>query len=235
MDSPADPALTAAFEHASAIPGWLTEEQAVTLWREAVRVGESAHVLEIGSHLGRSTTVLASAGPRLTAIDPFEPDWRYGRHDTRQILEANLNAAGVRDRVRIIVGRSTEVRRAWSEPIDLLYIDGKHDFWTVSDDLLWTQHLPRGGRLLVHDAFSSLGVTLALLVRVLPSRTLRYVGRTGSLAMFEVARPRPADRLAMLAQVPWWTRNLVIKVLLRLGLAGAARVVFGHTDAADPY
>ena len=35
--------------------------------------------------------------------------------------------------------------------VDLLYIDGKHDYWTLSDDLQWTDHLPRCGAVLVHD------------------------------------------------------------------------------------
>ena len=59
--------------------------------------------------------------------------------------------------------------------MDLLYIDGKHDYWTFTDDLRWAAFLPEGGRVLVHDAFSSIGVTLGVLARVLPSSSLRYL------------------------------------------------------------
>jgi hypothetical protein len=38
----------------------------------------------------------------------------------------------------------------------------------------------------------------------------------------------------MLAELPWWLRNLVVKVLLRLRLRPLARVL-GHADTADPY
>ena len=43
-----------------------------------------------------------------------------------------------------------------------------------------------------------------------------------------------ADRLRMLAELPWWLRNVGIKVLLRLRLYPLARLV-GHHDRADPY
>jgi hypothetical protein len=72
---------------------------------------------------------------------------------------------------------------------------------------------------------------------VLPSRRLRYLDRIGSLARFEVAAASPvsrADRLRILAELPWWLRNVGIKVLLRLRLYPLARLA-GHSDRADPY
>ena len=43
-----------------------------------------------------------------------------------------------------------------------------------------------------------------------------------------------ADRVRILAELPWWLRNVGIKVLLRLRLYPLARLV-GHADRADPY
>jgi hypothetical protein len=86
----------------------------------------------------------------------------------------------------------------------------------------------------VHDAFSSVGVTLALLVHALPARDLTYVGRTGSLATFVKRRPTVRDRLRMVAQLPWWARNLVVKILLRLRLRCLAGLL-GHRGEYDPY
>ncbi|EWT02887.1 hypothetical protein N865_00665 [Intrasporangium oryzae NRRL B-24470] len=225
-----------AWQAAGTVPGWLTEAQARVLWHETRRAGRRAHVVEIGSHRGRSTVVIASALTQghLTAIDAFVAGERYGGPATRAVLEDNLVQAGVRDRVEIIADRSGHVRRRWGEAIDLLWVDGKHDYWTCSDDLRWATFLPSGGRVLVHDAFSSLGVTLALLVHVLPSSQLRYLGRTGSLAVLEVGTPTRQDRARFARQLPWWVRNVGIKVLLRLRLRGLARR-FGHTDRCDPY
>lgn len=235
MDAAPPSDFQSAFDFAQQIEGWLTADQAHVLWVEATKTAVDSVVVEIGSHRGRSTIMLAAGSPsRVTAVDPFVPDWRYGRPDTMASFKANLAAAGLADRVRLLAETSLAVRRRWTEPIGLLYIDGKHDYWTVSDDLRWAEFVVPGGRVLVHDAFSSIGVTLALLRQVLASRTVAYVDRTGSLARFEVRRPTLTDRIAFLAQLPWWLRNVIVKLSLRLRLRIITRLL-GHTDSADPY
>jgi predicted O-methyltransferase YrrM len=225
-----------AFAAAEPLPGWLTRDQARCLYDEAARVPRDGTVVEIGSHHGRSSIVLASAlsTARFVAIDPFGAEWRYGGADTEEAFRANVARAGVADRVRVVVARSQAERPGWSDPLDLVYVDGKHDLWSAADDFRWAAHLRPGGRLLVHDAFSSLGVTLAVLAHLLPSRTLRYRDRIGSLAVFERAAPSMGDRWRIACQLPWFVRNLVIKVLLRLRARPVARAL-GHHDTADPY
>ncbi len=225
-----------AFALASDVPGWLTEDQARVLYDAASAVPPGGRIVEIGSHHGRSTILLASGAREVTvtAVDPFPGDWRYGGPDTEARFRSNTARAGVTGAIDLRVSASADARACWDGPADLVYIDGKHDYWTVRDDLRWTSVVPAGGTVLVHDAFSSLGVTLALLRDVLPSTRLRYAGRTGSLARLEVVAPRPADRARMLGELPWWLRNLVVKVLLRLRLRPLARVL-GHHDTADPY
>ena len=75
-----------------------------------------------------------------------------------------------------------------------------------------------GGALLVHDAFSSVGVTLALLRGVVFAGEWRYRGRAGSLAEYVRApvsgRARAGNAAAQLAQLPWFARNLVVKALI---------------------
>ena len=88
--------------------------------------------------------------------------------------------------------------------------------------------------MIVHDCYSSIGVTLSVLRHVLPAANLRYVSRTGSLATFQVGHPNGADRRRVLAEIPWWLRNVVIKVLLRLKLRPIARLL-GHDGVYDPY
>ena len=46
---------------ASQVPGWLTHDQARVLYDEAAAVPAGGCVVEIGSHHGRSTVVLAAA------------------------------------------------------------------------------------------------------------------------------------------------------------------------------
>ena len=219
------------------VPGWLTRQQAALLWDEVAAVSPGpARVVEVGSHQGRSTCVLAAArrDALVTAIDPFVLTRRYAGPAVRDLLAANLERLGVADRVHVVALPSRQVRLDWDGPVDVLHIDGLHDYWTVTDDLRWVEHVVPSGCVLVHDAFSSVGVTLALLVHVLPGRRLRYEGRTGSMARFVLAPPTGRDRLRMLAELPWWVRNVVVKVLLRLRWTRVAALL-GHTGPDDPY
>ena len=227
-----------AWPRVAGVPGWLTRDQADLLWTSCLAAGPRAEVLEVGSHEGRSTVLLGLAvgevDGRLTAVDPFDPRWRYGVDGTEQRMRARLEDAGVTDRVDVLVARSGDLRRTWSRPLDLVYVDGGHDYPTVRDDLRWAEHLPRGGRLLLHDAFSSVGVTSALLLHVLPGRQLAYEQRRGSLAVLVRRPPTPRDRLRLLTPMPWFARNLLVKVVLRARLRPLARLL-GHRDTADPY
>jgi len=212
------PNFAFAYARAEAIGGWMTRDQGFALWSEARLVAPGGRIVEIGSHQGRSTVILALAAPAATvvAVDPFVGGTLFGGLATKDKFRANIAQAGVDAQVDLRQTKSTDLRPAWNEQIDLLYIDGKHDYWTVSDDLRWTEHVPQAGRVLIHDCYSSIGVTLGVLRHVLPSSRLRYLDRTGSLARFEVGRPSRADRLRILGELPWWIRNVLIKVVLRV-------------------
>ena len=223
---------------ADRIPGWLTRAQGRLLYDEALALPPGATILEIGSHQGRSTVVLGkvadAAEGQVIAIDPFVEGRLFGGAPTKTKFLDHLQEAEVGHVVRHVEDYSTKARVRWDEPFDYLYIDGKHDFWTFTDDLRWSVFLPSGAPVLVHDAFSSIGVTLGILARVLFSRHLTYVSREGSMALFRTTPPGLADRLRIVREMPWWIRNVGIKVLLRLRLRPLARLV-GHDSPYDPY
>lgn len=227
-----------AWEQAGRIPGWLKEGQARLLWDEAVVLPRGATILEIGSHQGRSTVVLGHAarlsGGTVLAVDPFVEGRLFGGLSTHDAFARNIDTAGLEDVVELIQDYSTRLRPTWARDLDLLYIDGKHDYWTLSDDLLWAEHLPAGAAVVIHDCFSSIGVTLGILRHVLFGSRLAYERRSGSQAVFRVRRPTMEDRARILREMPWWIRNVVVKVLLRLRLRGLARVL-GHDSPYDPY
>jgi hypothetical protein len=208
------------------------------LWEAVHRLPVGGRIVEIGSHQGRSTVVLGRAarerGVRLTAVDPFVDGRMFGGEPTRGLFEKNIAAAGLADVVELITEYSTRLRPRWTRPLDLLYIDGKHDYWTFTDDLRWSERLTAGGEILVHDCFSSIGVTSGVLVTVLAGRRYSYLDRTGSLARFQRRPPGPGDRARILRELPWFVRNVGIKVLLRLRLYPLARAV-GHAGRSDPY
>ncbi|MGH2857995.1 MAG: class I SAM-dependent methyltransferase, partial [Solirubrobacteraceae bacterium] len=95
------------------------------------------------------------------------------------------------------------------------------------------------GTLLIHDSFSSVGVTLAILTRLMGARDFTYCGRSRSLAEYRrAAEPlttaaRLRSAAAQLAQLPWFARNVAIKLALVAGRPAAARRL-GHRSG-DPW
>ena len=223
----------AAAAPASAEPeGWLTDAQASRLRARAAAAGDGT-IVEIGSFRGRSTVVIAQAashGAAVVAIDPHAGSDRgpqeIGADSVRgnadhEAFIANLAAAGVSDRVRHVRKLSADALGDVEGPLAMLYVDGAHRFAPARDDIArWGARVAPGGVMLVHDSFSSVGVTGALLAECAAGGSWRYAGRTGSLAEYErlpaplsgAARARDAAR--QLAQLPWFARNVLFKVLV---------------------
>ncbi len=234
------------------IEGWLTDAQAERLWNRAQELPAGATVVEIGSFQGRSTVVTALGLPPdtvLTAIDPHGGNDR-GPQEFRgkeaeaetdhHVFLANLERAGVRDRVRYVREFSHDAHGEVDGEIDLLYIDGAHRFVPARDDIVtWGARVAPGGTLLIHDSFSSVGVTLAILSVLAPSSDWEYVGRSGSMAEYRRAELSPRQhrrsRNDQLAQVPWFLSNVVIKVLILARLRPVARALGFPDDKPWPY
>ena len=121
--------------------------------------------------------------------------------------------------------------------IDVLYVDGAHRYGPARADIRdWGTRVKPGGRLLIHDSFSSIGVTAAILRELLLSDRFRYVTRSRSLAVYIVG-PKPgraASACRQLAQLPWFAKNVALKVLLTLGLGKLLRRL-GRTPPDWPY
>ena len=82
--------------------------------------------------------------------------------------------------------------------------------------------------MLIHDSFSSVGVTLAIVRELVPGRRFRYVGRSRSLTEYRADLPvsdvgRITNGVVQLGQLPWFARNLALKVALTLGYGSLAR------------
>lgn len=245
------PELDDALAAVADVEGWLTPGQAERLWARARQLEPGARVVEIGSYHGRSAIVLAMAAPadaEIVAIDPHAGNDRgpqqiegtasEGERDNAA-FRANLARTGVEGRVRHVRLPSQSALDELPGEVDLLYIDGAHRYGPARDDIAhWGARVRPGGRMLVHDAYSSIGVTLAILRLLLVSREFRYVGRTGSLAEYRreplSGAARPRNTLRQAAPLPWFVRNVVIKVLLVLRLRPLTRLL-GHRSGDWPY
>ena len=168
--------------------------------------------------------------------DPGEIDgFRLEAAADRITFERNLVAAGVRHRVRHVGTRSADAHGAVHGEIDVLYIDGAHRYAAARADVRdWGRRVRDGGTLLVHDAFSSVGVTGAIVRELMFGRRFRYVGRSRSLAEYraDLSGSGPAARVrnavAQLAQLGWFARNVGVKVLLTLGVGRVLRRLGRH-------
>lgn len=234
------------------VEGWLSDDQVAALHFAAASVPASGTIVEIGSFRGRSTIVLAAAskdGVEVVAIDPHAGNDRgpqeiagYAEEAAtdNEVFRSNLANAGVLDRVRHVRAFSDAAHDDVDGNIDMLFIDGAHRYAPARDDIVdWGERIRDGGSMYIHDTFSSVGVTLAVLVKVAFNRRWHYLGRNGSLTGYR-ASMGPGDRagvsssLRQIGSLPWFARNLVIKVLIVAKLGRLTRV-FGHRQPTWPY
>lgn len=228
------------------VKGWMSPDQAERLYRAAASTRPGDQVVEIGSFQGRSTIVLAHGAPidvPIVAIDPHAGNDRGPQEiegfeaaaagDHEQFL-ANLSAAGVSDRVRHVRAFSDAAHGEVQGAVAVLYIDGAHRYSPARADIVdWGARVAPGGTMLIHDSFSSVGVTLAILRELVPGSRFRYVGRSRSLTEYRAdldgtTRSRAVNALAQLAQLPWFVKNLLVKVLISVRLGGVLKAITGR-------
>jgi predicted O-methyltransferase YrrM len=245
-------AVERALEIVADVDGWMSPDQGRRLFEAASVVPPGGRIVEIGSYHGRSTVLLALAADTSTvvvAIDPhaghdrgpqqFAGTRAQGERDHRA-FRATLERARVTHRITHLRLPSQGAHAAMSGQIDLLYIDGAHRYQPASDDLRrWGRRVEMGGTMFVHDAFSSVGVTAALMRHVTFGRTFAYIGRTRSLAEYRRVdvcgpRERAVNTLRQVLELAWFTRNVAIKLAIVARLRPIARALAGR-DPEWPY
>jgi predicted O-methyltransferase YrrM len=162
-------AFAYAYRKIRTIEGFLAPGQEKWFFSAVRSLPNSATVVEIGAYLGRSTASLALAcrgtDRHIFSIDIFggvyddvrNTPWQdsFERNFLAEWCE-NMKRVHVTDHVTPLRGQSVDIGRDWSKPINLLFIDGSHQYTDVVTDFeTFFPHVVEGGIVALHDVTPS--------------------------------------------------------------------------------
>jgi cephalosporin hydroxylase len=182
------------------IEGWLGDDEAdllIAVTARALAVHEKPHsIVEVGSYCGRSTVVFGSVakslstGAKIYSIDVH--DGKVGALDqgiingapTLQSFKRNIGAANLTDYVETIQKYSYDVK--WDKPIQMLFIDGLHDYTNVARDFFqFEQWVVLGGYIAFHDFADYFPGVKSFVNEILGTGRYREVYCVGSMMVVE--------------------------------------------------
>jgi predicted O-methyltransferase YrrM len=161
------------------INGWLTENEAIGLYKTAKKLDKNAVVVEIGSWQGKSTICIAKGlkSGKIWAIDPFNADGGFDttshedyikrKRDTDllSIFEHNIRKFNVAEKIVTKKGYSYDLHNEFNS-INFLFIDGDHSIEGCRKDYeLYARKIVKGGFIAFHDYYEDrceLGPTLVV-------------------------------------------------------------------------
>jgi len=151
------------------IEGWLLLIESAELYLLSKQINSSNPIIcEIGVWKGKSSYIFAKGlkpNGILYSIDPFDGDGDIASKDSYKNGIENLNISLLQnfentmkkyflwERIRVLPFLSAQARSKFFETkIDLLFIDGNHDYDAVKEDyFLWSGLIPPGGVIVLHD------------------------------------------------------------------------------------
>jgi predicted O-methyltransferase YrrM len=203
------------------VPGWLTDEEGEALYELARSCTGKGVIVEIGSWKGKSTVCLgigSQEGERVPvyAIDPHA-DYRFGDFKT------NVERARIAELVRPIASLSQTAADRFEEPIELLFVDGSHEYDLVLEDFeKWVPKVVDGGWVAFHDTTWTAGPRKVVGQAVYRSRRFkdtRFV--VGSLTVARKVEEnsvldRARNRYVLGVKTAFWLGSTALKKQRRL-------------------
>lgn len=145
-------------ERVGKVYGWLKPHEAEVLERLAL----GKVVMEIGCYMGRSTVAMVPGAYKVICIDSFlfgkekhkrdengRPIPPAVKPDTREVFERNTKRW--MGKIELYEMNTLKAVKLEWEPIDLLFIDGGHDYETVLSDCGFLKWVIPGGYAIFHD------------------------------------------------------------------------------------
>lgn len=138
------------------IPGFLDTHEAYLL-NHLAKSQQQAVIVEIGTYYGRATYCLATgakvSGAHVYTIDAYTPH-TIGEMivlpEIAQAVKVMLKEQVLGRHVTMMIGEAKAIGKIWEKPIDLLFIDGSHEYKDVKADFnAWKKHVK--GVIAFHD------------------------------------------------------------------------------------
>ena len=203
------------------VPGWLTDEEGEALYDLARACTGKGVIVEIGSWKGKSTICLglgsrAGASLPIYAIDPHA-DYRFGDFKT------NVERAGIADLVRPIAALSQPAADKFDAPVELLFVDGSHEYDLVLEDFeKWVPKVVDGGWVAFHDTTWTKGPRKVVAQGIYRSSRFKdakfVVGSTTVARKVErnSLRDRARNRYVLGVKTAFWLGSSALKKQRRL-------------------
>ena len=180
------------------VDGWLTYKEGELLYNLAKNCTGEGVIVEIGSWQGKSTIWLGRGSKKgnnvkIYAIDPHtgasEQKERYGKVWTFEEFKKNIKNAKVDDITIPIVKPSEEAAKDLNEPVELVFIDGAHEYELVKLDFeLWFPKVINGGIMAFHDTRGRRGPAKVVEELVYKSKSFRNVRFVDTITFAEKVR-----------------------------------------------
>ena len=207
--------IDSGWQRVASTTGYLSEREARLVMAAAALSPAQGKNLENGSFKGRSTVGIAYVTRELglgkvVAVDPHtspastDPDLKSrGQTTSYDDFVANLEAAGVLDRVEIRRAYSRDLAREWKDPLRFLWIDGDHTYQGAKADIdMFKPFLADGAIVAMHDVLGTFEGALRVFVEeVLDRDEFGPAGFSGSIGWAQY-RPRDGARFR-------WRRRLL--------------------------
>lgn len=177
------------------VDGWLHPKEAGLLYGLARECKGRGAIVEIGSWKGKSTICLSRGSlagnkTKVHAIDPHtgspEHSKQFGVVWTFDEFRRNIENAGMTEMVTPHVDYSDAVARTFDEPVELIFIDGLHEYEGVKIDFdSWFPKVIEHGTMAFHDTTCWPGVLRVMSEDVFKSKLFRKVRFTRSIVYGE--------------------------------------------------
>jgi predicted O-methyltransferase YrrM len=182
------------------VQGWLTDKEGELLYNFAKNCTGKGVIVEIGSWKGKSTIWLGKGSKSGNKVKVYAIDPHVGSSEHRRIhgniwtfeeFAKNIKNAEVDDIIVPIVKTSKEASKDFHKPVELIFIDGAHEYELVKLDFkLWFPKVIEGGIMAFHDSVwgDYLGPKKVVEAFMYKSENFRNVGFLDSITFGEKVR-----------------------------------------------